>query len=245
MCACVCRFTAHRNVTHRNVTHRNVTHRNVTPFIPQQGDIGWHAFPFNAEPETYGASLFAAALNLTFAEDAHYNLTRKITYSQRDVPGLTRGAIPVLAAAGVKAVSVGMNPSVPPVNVPNMFLWRDTASDAEVVALFHKRGYGGCFNCGGGSGHPALRASDCVTNGDSQTAICYAWRSDNSGPHTYAEAIAIFESAQELFPAANISAIDALDEFVASVEPHKAKLPLVTAEIGDTWIEGASSGTVG
>jgi hypothetical protein len=32
-----------------------------------QGDIGWHAFPFNGEPETYDTSLFSAALNLTFA----------------------------------------------------------------------------------------------------------------------------------------------------------------------------------
>ena len=241
----------------------------------------------------YGAGLFAAALNLTFAEDAHYNLTRKTTYSQRDVPGLTRGAIPLLAAAvrsrkravkffgwvfsdfvwlttrtphgayvrrarrnrigrhggeierlalqGVTGVSVGMNPSVPPLNVPDIFRWRDNASDTEVVALFHKRGYGGCFNCGGGSGHPTLRASDCATNADARAAICYAWRSDNSGPHTYAEAVSIFESAQRMFPAANISAINALDEFVAAVEPHKANLPLVTAELGDTWIEGASS----
>ena len=45
-------------------------------------------------------------------EDDYYGLARKITYSQRDVPGLTRGAIPVLAKAGVKGVSVGENPSV-------------------------------------------------------------------------------------------------------------------------------------
>lgn len=53
------------------------------------GDIGWHAFPFNAEPEVYDRSLFLAALNLTHAEDEYYNHSRRITYSQRDVPGLT------------------------------------------------------------------------------------------------------------------------------------------------------------
>ena len=40
--------------------------------VVRLGDIGWHAFPFNAEPELYGADLFAAALNLTFAEDDYY-----------------------------------------------------------------------------------------------------------------------------------------------------------------------------
>ena len=85
----------------------------------------------------------------------------------------------MLAAAGVKGVSVGENPSVPPANVPNIFRWRDNASDTEVVALFHKRGYGGCFNCGNGNGHAVVQASDCVE--DEGSAVCYSWRSDNSG----------------------------------------------------------------
>ena len=36
-------------------------------------------------------------------------------------------------------------------------------------------------------------------------------------------------------------ASDAFDDFVAAVLPAKASLPVVTAEIGDTWIQGASS----
>eukprot|EP01047_Picozoa_sp_COSAG01_P064226 COSAG01_NODE_8462_length_2777_cov_3.963032_2_plen_42_part_00 len=36
--------------------------------------LGAHAqaFPFNAEPEAYEPSLFAASLNLTFEEDAYH-----------------------------------------------------------------------------------------------------------------------------------------------------------------------------
>jgi hypothetical protein len=90
-------------------------------------------------------------------------------------------------------------------------------------------------------GNPLLHASDCVENADSQTAICYSWRSDNSGPHTYPEALQIFGDAQRIYPKANVTSIDAFYEFVRAVEPHKAKLALVTAEIGDTWIQGASS----
>jgi len=40
---------------------------------------------------------------------------------------------------------------------------------------------------------------------------------------------------------ANVTSVDAFDEFIRAVEPHKTKLALVTAEIGDTWIQGASS----
>eukprot|EP01047_Picozoa_sp_COSAG01_P064227 COSAG01_NODE_8462_length_2777_cov_3.963032_3_plen_74_part_00 len=67
----------------------------------------------------------------------YYGHARRITYSQRDVPGLTRGAIPLLAQAGVKGVTVGENGACAPVNVPNIFLWRDNATSTEVIALFH------------------------------------------------------------------------------------------------------------
>ena len=97
-----------------------------------------------------------------------------------------------------------------PANVPDIFRWRDKVSDNEVIALFHKRGYGGCFNCGrrrlqqdfeaqSTRPGPLLHASDCVENPESRTAICYAWRSDNSGPHTYTEALQIFSDAQRMY----------------------------------------------
>ena len=42
-----------------------------------------------------------------------------------------------------------------------------------------------------------------------------------------------------MFPGADVVASDAMDDFVADVLPHKASLPLLTEEIGDTWIMGA------
>ena len=44
---------------------------------------------------------------------------------------------------------------------------------------------------------------------------------------------------KDLFPGADVVASDAMDDFVADVLPHKASLPLLTEEIGDTWIMGA------
>ena len=108
----------------------------------RRGDITWHAFPFNPEPEMYDTALFNNALDLTFAEDEHFGHAPRMTYSQRDVPGLTRAAIPLFAARGVKAVSVGENGACAAINVPPIFVWHDNATDTEVLALFHPRGYG-------------------------------------------------------------------------------------------------------
>ena len=89
----------------------------------KRGDVGWHAFPFNAEPEMLDASLFDAGLNMTFEQDDWIGHAHRMTLSQRDVPGLTRAAIPLLRARGVKAITVGENGACAPVAVPKIFMY--------------------------------------------------------------------------------------------------------------------------
>lgn len=55
----------------------------------------------------YDADLLAFGVRLTHDLDRAYGLPPKLTASQRDVPGLTRAAVPVLADQGVKAISGG------------------------------------------------------------------------------------------------------------------------------------------
>mgnify|MGYP006163268775 FL=1 len=106
------------------------------------GDITWHAFPHNAELAVMDPSLIEAGLALTWALDDRFNMSRKATLSQRDVPGLTRALIPLLKSAGVRAVSIGANDGSTPPDVPPAFLWRDRASRTDIVALLNWPGYG-------------------------------------------------------------------------------------------------------
>jgi hypothetical protein len=53
--------------------------------VVKLGDITWHAFPHNAEPEMYDESMFLTGLNLTFIEDEYYGHPHRMTLSQRDV----------------------------------------------------------------------------------------------------------------------------------------------------------------
>jgi hypothetical protein len=276
-------------------------------------DIVWHAFPFNAEPEMYTPELFDAALNLTFELDDHFGHPRRKTLSQRDVPGLTRAAIPLLSMRGVRAVSVGENAQVAPSAVPPIFLWKDNHTKTEVVGMFHGLGYGGSWPSSArrslastkrlsrlhaaaksafeaaennpdyagmpvnesslfyvdSNGDMIMRAAAnmyddgpglhlneddgtvdtpgdrnevCVRVDAAGVALCYAWRIDNSGPHSYEESEKIFEAFRKLFPeASEIVASDGMDDFVQDVLPFKSSLPIISAEIGDTWIMGASA----
>jgi hypothetical protein len=81
--------------------------------------------------------------------------------------------------------------------------------------------------------HRASRRSEsCVTVEGAGAALCYAWRIDNSGPHSPAEAALVFDAVGALFPGAEVLASDGIDDFVARVLPFKHTLPVVTAEIG-------------
>ena len=57
--------------------------------------------------ELYDADLLGFAVDLGHSLDRQFGLPPKITASQRDVPGLTRAAVPILADRGVKAISGG------------------------------------------------------------------------------------------------------------------------------------------
>ena len=58
---------------------------------------------------------------------------------QRDVPGFSRGAIPVLSAAGVRAVSIGVNEASAPPGVPKNtpFIWSDQRTGTSLIGMLH------------------------------------------------------------------------------------------------------------
>ena len=251
----------------------------------KRGDINWHAFPFNAEPELFTPELFDAALNLTFNQDAYFGHAPRKTLSQRDVPGLTRNAIPLLSKRGVLAVSVGENSQVAPSAVPPIFLWHDNTTNTEVIAMYHALGYGGAWPAtyaediknniynewqadgttipvlrgdvatGGYDDGPGIhissttgkvygnasRAESCVQVPTAGVALCYAWKVDNSGPHSYLGSKLVFDIVGSMFPHAEIVASDGFDDFVTDIWPHRGDLPLISAEIGDTWMFGADA----
>jgi hypothetical protein len=89
--------------------------------------------------------------------------------NQRDVPGTTRAALPTLLENGIIGISVGVNGASTPPNVPPAFVWRDEASGAEVLALWHPFGYGG------------TGMADAVIIPGLSHALVFEWNGDNAG----------------------------------------------------------------
>lgn len=185
------------------------------------GDIHWHALPFTTHSELMDAELFAFGLSLAQRLDQRFG-RRTIAAKMTDVPGHTRAIVPLLARAGVQFLHLGVNGASTPPDVPPAFLWRDP-SGAEVIVMYQRGGYGD-FGALPGLGH----------------ALAFAHTEDNIGPQNAEQARASFARLRERFPNAQVIG-STLDAFAEQAIHAKVQLPVVTSEIGDTWIHGVGS----
>jgi hypothetical protein len=185
------------------------------------GDIVWHAIPFNWQTEMFDRSMIEGCLGLSASLDHRFG--RKTTGAKMtDVPGHSRGIVSPLAAAGVKLLDIGVNPASTPPDVPDVFIWRDP-NGSSLITLYHQHAYGGVVVVPG-----------------SDLAIAVEMRGDNEGPHTEDEIKTIYADLRRQFPNAAITA-SSLSEVAEAVDAHRDGLPVVTQEIGDTWIYGVPS----
>jgi hypothetical protein len=185
-----------------------------------QGDIAWHAIPFTWQSEMLDASIISASIGLSHSLDRRFSRTT-VAAKMTDVPGHTRGIISPLAAEGVKFLDIGVNDASTPAEVPRFFVWKDR-SGATLIVMYH-HGYGIVAQVPG-----------------SDLAIAIVVRGDNSGPHPPDEIAKIYSDLNRQFPNAQITATN-LTEIANSVEPFRKNFPVITGEIGDSWIHGVAS----
>jgi len=185
-----------------------------------RGDIAWHALPFSWQTELMDRSMISGAISLSQSLDRRFGQTTtgaKMT----DVPGHTRGLIAPLAAHGVTFLDIGVNGGSMPAQLPPLFVWKDSGGTSLTVMYHHEYG-------------------DVVQVSGSDLAIAIMVRGDNSGPHTPEEIAKIYTDLGQRFPNAEIIPTN-LTTIANAVAPYQSNLPVVTQEIGDTWIHGVSS----
>jgi hypothetical protein len=229
----------------------------------ENGDIYWHSFPHNAQPELMNQAFLARGVQSSQNLAKKYNAPQiSKVLSQRDVPGLTLGSIVPLVDNGVIGISIGANDFSPPPIVPSTmdcyvkglrtvrtpFLWKDVHNNKSIIVDIHPGGYGGIT--GGidtATGEPYYSRDgtlcDCIGTPDLDEVLCYAWRGDNYGPPTSLNETSVdFELFQKQFPNAEIIASTLTNYFeLLNADAVKENLPVLTSEIGDTWMYGVPS----
>ncbi len=184
----------------------------------RQGDIAWHGLPFTTQSEAMTPALFAYGLSLSRRLDARYG-RRTVAAKMTDVPGHTRAIIPLMVDAGLRCLNIGVNPASTAPDVPPAFLWR-SPEGAEIIVLYSAGSYG------------TLHTIDGLDD-----ALFIAHTNDNLGPPSVDDVLGIFDWVRQQFPGAEVRA-STLDAFTSRLETVRQTLPVVTSEIGDTWIHG-------
>ena len=184
------------------------------------GDIAWHALPFTTHTELMDAELFRFGLSLSQSLDKRFG-RRTIAAKMTDVPGHTRAIIPLLAEAGVVFLHIGVNPGSTVPSVPGLFRWQDPGG-TEVLVMYES-GYGSAFEI------PGLEHS-----------LAFGHTMDNMGPQSPGQVLDVYREVRAHLPGARVFA-STLSDFAAQLVRVRETLPVLTQEIGDTWIHGIGS----
>ena len=189
----------------------------------RQGDIVWNGVPYTVETESMNLDLLETNLLLAHKLDEKYG-KKTIAAKMTDVPGHTRSIIAPMNRAGIRFLHIGVNPASPIPAVPEFCRWRDP--EGNELILVYQQDYG----------------SDNVLPGG-KTAISVNFTGDNHGPHSYEKVKEIYADLHKRYPNAQLIAAS-FNEIAQELLDMKASLPVVTSEIGDTWIYGYGSAPI-
>lgn len=199
------------------------------------GQITWHAYPFTPHHELLDAGMFKYELSLSKKLDQRFG-KRTVAAKLTDVPGDTRATLHHLSQAGIKFLHIGVNKASTLPKVPPICLWQDP-SGSQVVLMYHS-GYGNVMSS-------PDQAADYYTGNVThfpgmKDAIYFAFTLDNRGPHTPETVRGVFADVRKIFPQAKIIA-STMDTFAEKLWEVRNRMPVVTDEIGNTWIHGGGA----
>lgn len=184
------------------------------------GIIRWHALPFTTHTELLSPPLFAEGLSISAELDRRFGI-KTIAAKMTDVPGHTLGLVPLLAAAGVEFLHIGVNSASTPPAVPPLFRWQ--APDGAAVTVAYHTDYGSTLT------------PDGIAEG-----LAFAHTNDNLGPQNVGHVVDTFHHYAAIFPGHELRA-STLDTFAAALRPLAPQLPVIGDEIADSWIHGVGS----
>lgn len=193
------------------------------------GDIRWHAQSAMHFMEALSPGAFDAMLGEADRLNAAFNTSWGSQFlKSTDIAGMSRSVVPLLAAAGRRALHIGTNAKCTMAWVPQAFVWAHPESGSSVLALA-SNDYGGVFVV-------------------PPRALFIQYQGDNSGPPSASDVAGFYSSMASHFPNASGNIFySSLDNFTAAVlgdAPSVDGLPVISSEIGDAWLYGAPSDPV-
>lgn len=183
------------------------------------GDIVPHAYPFTTHTELLDEDTLEYGLSIVDMID-EIRGRKSIAAKMTDVPGHTKGLVPLLANRGIKLLHIGVNGASAVPEVPECFLWKN--GDAEIIVIY-SGDYGGAFKC------------DLIDE-----VLYFDHTLDNHGAPSPEKVLEKLDNIKKEFPGYDVEA-SSLDDYAEALWQVKDKLPVIEDEIGDTWIHGSAA----
>lgn len=185
----------------------------------KKGYIAPHAMPFTLHTELLDEDTLDFGLSLVDRID-EIKQCKTISAKMTDVPGHTISLVPLLYKHGIRLLHIGVNGASAIPEIPECFLWK--YGDSEVVVIYSGE-YGGEYK-----------------NQYVDDILYFDHTLDNHGASGTAAIIENINKISSKYPDYEVTA-GTLDEYAEKIWAVRDKLPVVTDEIGDTWIHGSAS----
>lgn len=182
----------------------------------RHGEVRWHGLPFTTHTECMNKELFEFGTQISRKLDERFGM-KTIAAKMTDVPGHTIAMVPLLAQQGIRFLHIGVNPASTVPDVPTLFWWQ--AASGEKLLVMYNHDYG-----------------ELTEIGDSGVSVYFAHTGDNCGPQSAEQIREIYDELHTRYPEAEL--IAGTLEDVAREALKQEKLPVITQEIGDSWIHG-------
>lgn len=191
----------------------------------ENGQLVVHALPFTTHTEFLSQAdlphLFDSAKAFCQKYKKPFPLSAKMT----DVPGHTIALVKALCDNGVKFLHLGCNPASTYPNVPTMFWWQDKFGNR--VLTFYNNTYGSGITPPKGWKYPVW--------------LSMQQSNDNIGPQNTEVLDEIEAKTRAILPDAEVL-FGCMDDFYNEIiKCDLSDLPVVTTDLGDTWIHGVGT----
>lgn len=185
----------------------------------KNGNIVSHALPFTTHSELFDKDTFDFGLTIVDEIDK-ISGKKTVAAKMTDVPGHTKGLVPILAHHGVKLLHIGVNGFSALAKVPGCFLWK---CGGEEIIVVYSGDYGGAYK------------SEFIDE-----VLYFDHTLDNHGAPSPEKVMGKLDKIRNEYPGYEVCA-GTLDEYAEILWKVKDKLPVIEDEIGDTWIQGSAA----
>lgn len=187
----------------------------------REGAIAFHAIPFTFHTETDDLEDLVRGLGFSTRLASRYQRPLPISAKMTDVPCHAWVWPTLLSHAGVRFLQLGCNGVSAFVRVPDLFWWE--GPDGSRILCHYTKDYGS------GLKPPA--------NWPSKNYLAMVMTGDNHGPPTADEVEALRQQAARDLPGVPVH-FGTLDDFARAVLTENPTLPVIRADMPDTWIHG-------